>query len=503
MIKKERFKLFELSLLEEGHSGFKYLNESIDEFLSDNFESGYSQKNSLYKFPIFQRKINSANKKKNNLNNSKFGRNREILKEVNKNFNINKPRFKNYEKKSQLKLKNLANNLKRNDSKKFHGFNKSKKSIVINLDNESNNNNIELLSFESSQDLHFHSPKNRTHNRFNFLIQKKDIKTPRIRSSNLIRNVINKNNDNNNNNENNNFQGLSFTNFIANRINNIDIKNQKSSDPQSPSSTMVKTRIKNVSFKSDNDNYNSESFTIEKNINKLKRVKSAFSRQSKEDSYNKSNFSNLDDDDELNLQSKFFTHKDRKKIRQKIKLKRLLYQIDLANKKHVFIPNELDIKLGYSALKKFKREKFLIRGKSASQKNLFFFKFPFQINKFVRLNKKNKMKFLPHQNILNDKSKNIMCYLKKLKNNVIKEKKVIKSDKNNIELKNLKYFVQKVRKKDFDKKIDELFKKEAVKYQGKMGKFFIYKGNGIFSGHLKTLLKGDKIAHNLVKLENI
>ena len=130
MIKKERFKLFELFLL-EGHSGFKYLNESIDEFLSDNFESGNSQKNSLYKFPIFQRKINSANKKKNNLNNSKFGRNREILKEVNKNFNINKPRFKNYEKKSQLKLKNLANNLKRNDSKKFHGFNKSKKSIVI------------------------------------------------------------------------------------------------------------------------------------------------------------------------------------------------------------------------------------------------------------------------------------------------------------------------------------------------------------------------------------
>ena len=113
------------------------------------------------------------------------------------------------------------------------------------------------------------------------------------------------------------------------------------------------------------------------------------------------------------------------------------------------------------------------------------------------------MKFLPHQNILNDKTKNIMYYLKKLKNNVIKEKKVIKSDKNNIELKNLKYFIQKVRKKDFDKKIDEQFKKEAVKYQGKMGIFFIYKGNGIFSGHLKTLLKGDKIAHNLVKLENI
>lgn len=491
MNKKERFNLFELSLI-DGITKFNFLYNSINAFLSDNFESNLPQKNPLTKFPISQKKINSAKKKSNNTDKKKFGKNREILNEMKKTFKRKNNLFYKSPNNSQLELTNLSNELKKSSSSQFRTLDKNKNENKINLDNESNLNNIELLSFESSQDLYLRSPKNSILNNPNFILPKNTINHHRVKSSYLIHH---KNIDDNN------IQSLSFSNFISSRINHINKKDKKNTDPQSPSSTRIKTRIKNVSFKSDNDNIN-DSISEEKKRSRLKKVKSAFSLDAKDNINNKSYISYLSDE-KFNT-SNYFSYDDRKEIRQKIKLKSLLYQIDQAKKKNIFTPNYQNNRIGFNSLKKFKRNLFLKKIKSASKKNLFFFKYPFQINKFVRLSKKNKTNLMPHQNILNDKSKNLLKNLEKLQINNKKERREIKANNKDIEIKNLRYFIAKTRdKKDFDKKVDELFKKAAVKYQGTLGKFFIHRGNGIFSGHLNALLKGDKIPNQFVKLENL
>ena len=56
---------------------------------------------------------------------------------------------------------------------------------------------------------------------------------------------------------------------------------------------------------------------------------------------------------------------------------------------------------------------------------------------------------------------------------------------------------------NFDIKVDEKFKNDTLRYQEKIGTFFIYQGNGIYSEHLNILFKGEKIAHNVVKLDNL
>ena len=104
----------------------------------------------------------------------------------------------------------------------------------------------------------------------------------------------------------------------------------------------------------------------------------------------------------------------------------------------------------------------------------------------------------------NKQSKNILKNLEQLDNFIKEEKNNMKKEEIKIDINSIKYFSKHFReKKDFDKKIDEQFKRDTVEYQKGIGKFFIHKGNGIFSGHLNVMLKGDKIAQNLVKLENL
>ena len=161
---------------------------------------------------------------------------------------------------------------------------------------------------------------------------------------------------------------------------------KKSSDPQSPSSTMVKTRLKNVSFKSDNDNI-TDSISLEKTRKKMKKVRSVLSLRSNDDSNldlnDKSNITILDDD--LGNQSHYSSFEERKKLRQKKKLKNLVYQIEKAEKNQTFKPDEYRIRPGFNFLNKFKRDQFAQRIKSAKQKNLFFFNFPFYILRFINL----------------------------------------------------------------------------------------------------------------------
>ena len=104
----------------------------------------------------------------------------------------------------------------------------------------------------------------------------------------------------------------------------------------------------------------------------------------------------------------------------------------------------------------------------------------------------------------NKQSKNILKNLEQLDNFIKEEKNNMKKDEIKIDINNIKYFSKHFReKKDFDKKIDEQFKKNVMEYQKEIGRFFIYKGNWIYSAHLKMMLNGDKIAQNLVKFENL
>ena len=80
---------------------------------------------------------------------------------------------------------------------------------------------------------------------------------------------------------------------------------------------------------------------------------------------------------------------------------------------------------------KFKRDQFAQRIKSAKQKNLFFFNYPFQINKFIRLSKKNKTNQIPHQNMCNKKSIKLLKNLQKLQINLKNKKREIKSNERN------------------------------------------------------------------------
>ena len=102
------------------------------------------------------------------------------------------------------------------------------------------------------------------------------------------------------------------------------------------------------------------------------------------------------------------------------------------------------------------------------------------------------------------KSKKLLKNLEKLNIYTNREKNNFKKNEIKIDINNIKYFSKHFEeKKHFDKKIDEQFKKNVVEYQKEIGKFFIYKGNWIYSSHLNTLLKGDKIAQNIVKFDNL
>jgi hypothetical protein len=52
------------------------------------------------------------------------------------------------------------------------------------------------------------------------------------------------------------------------------------------------------------------------------------------------------------------------------------------------------------------------------------------------------------------------------------------------------------------KDIDKQFKGETLNYQKEIGKFFIYKGIGVYAGHLSTILRGDKIVKQEIKFDD-
>lgn len=471
MNKPKKLKLFEHSCI-GGITKFKTINKAIDEFLSENFYSGTPRINCFHKFCIKKKEIIPQKKRQNNLN-------IELIKKNKKYFGCSIKNKRNIRKhhinKSQNDMSSLSNN-----ENSYKTFKRNLSSNPINLFNKHNKNKLLLLSQDNSQDLSFNyqkSPTNRVNNKYLFLqLNKGNLK--RVNSTRIFQTPKN------------NIKNFFSGSFFSNKFNS----NDKSTNPQSPDSTLIKSRLKNVSIKSDNENdINNKSISNEKYKNKIKKMRSAFSlKLYDENDNNNINKSTLFDDVLLSSNSKF-SFSDRKKLRQKIKLKHLLANMENAERNDVFKPNEKNIKSKINIIKTFK-----LRAKSAS----IFNKYHLQKNRFAKLSENNKHQQI-HKNIFDAKSKRLMNTLKKILIYVKRGRKDIKLNNKKMDINKLEFLINNLgRKKDFDKKIDEQFKKDAVKYQEKIGQFFIYKGSGIFSGHINIMLKGEKINSNKIKFDS-
>ena len=479
MNKSNNLKLFEHSCI-EGITKFKKIKNAIDEFLSDNFYSGVPKLNYFHKFFIKKKKIIQKKKKQNH---EQIKRDKNIFGVLMKNkrqINLRKRHIN----KSQKEINSLSKDINKNNYKTFERNLSNLSSNPINLFNKPNRNKLLLLSQDNSQDFSFNYPKsptNRVNNKYSFLqLNKGNLK--RVNSTRLLQTPKN------------NLKKFSISNFFANKFNSYD----KSTYPQSPNSTLIKSRLKNVSIKSDNDNDIDNDFTSnEKNRNKMKKIKSAFSLKLSDENNNEYDNNNKDKstlfDDLLLSSNTKFSFNDRKKLHQKIKLKNLLANMENAKRNNVFKPNEKTIKSNLNYFKTFK-----LRAKSASLLK----KYISQKNKYTRLSKNNKYQQIPHQNIVDGKSKRLLNTLQKVLIYAKKGRRNIKINDKKYDTNKLKFFLNNLGiEKDFDKRVDEQFKKDAVKYQEKIGKFFIHNGNGIFSGHINVLLRGEKIASNKVKFD--
>ena len=242
MKKKRVYRIFELSNIDIGPSKYHSLSKSVDNFLSDNFYKGVSKDNCFHKFPTEKRKILSPKKRPEIIDNEQ----NNILS-------------------SKRKKRHYFTTLMQNKNE-FRTLNKTSSKYIINIIDERSEkeNNIDKISINSSQDL-FQDITKRSKFRMkspnsNFFRRIKSGMSNRIKTTRLVKPY-----------KNNIIKSFSFINFLPNKINNN--KNKKNSIVHSPSSTLIKTKLKNSSFKSNNNNNisdtNSVSIEKEKNNNNI------------------------------------------------------------------------------------------------------------------------------------------------------------------------------------------------------------------------------------------
>ena len=457
-------RLFELSSIDIGPSRYHYLSKSVDNFLSDNFYKGAPKTDCYHKFPIEKKKIYPTKKSQ------------KII--INEPINImNSLRKSKHDFTSFLSNKNKFKTLDKTHSK--YQIN-----IIDELNENKKENNIDI-SVTTSQDLNQSKNKIKSPNFFRRI---KSGMTNRIKTTRLIKPHSNKI-----------IKTFSFLNLLPNKPSN---QNKKNSTLLTPGSTMVKTKLKNSSFKSNSNNNISDnnSVSTEKDKNITNKFKTIYTLKLFEGKNNNP----LIDDDLFMFSDNKISYTDRKHIRQKMKLNNLLYNIHLAKKKNVFKPNPEKIKSNLNFMNKFTRDVLRKSARTTRKNNLFFFKSPSNINKYEQLSQKNQKKMLPHQNMCDKKSKNILKNIEELGNFINLEKKNFKKNEIKFDINSVKYLTKRFRQKnDFDKKIDLQFKKNVMEYQKEIGRFYIYKGNWIYSSHRNTMLKGDKISKNLIIFKNL
>ena len=457
-------RLFELSSIDIGPSRYHYLSKSVDNFLSDNFYKGAPKTDCYHKFPIEKKKIYPTKKSQ------------KII--INEPINImNSLRKSKHDFTSFLSNKNKFKTLDKTHSK--YQIN-----IIDELNENKKENNIDI-SVTTSQDLNQSKYKIKSPNFFRRI---KSGMTNRIKTTRLIKPHSNKI-----------IKTFSFLNLLPNKPSN---QNKKNSTLLTPGSTMVKTKLKNSSFKSNSNNNISDnnSVSTEKDKNITNKFKTIYTLKLFEEKNNNP----LIDDDLFMFSDNKISYTDRKHIRQKMKLNNLLYNIHLAKKKNVFKPNPEKIKSNLNFMNKFTRDLLRKSARTTRKNNLFFFKSPSNINKYEQLSQKNRKKMIPHQNMCDKKSKNILKNIEELGNFINLEKKNFKKNEIKFDINSVKYLTKRFRqKKDFDKKIDLQFKKSVMEYQKEIGRFYIYKGNWVYSSHRNTMLKGDKISKNLIIFKNL
>ena len=293
--------------------------------------------------------------------------------------------------------------------------------------------------------------------------------------------------------------------MLLNRINS----SKNLSMHQTPNSTRYMSNMKNNSLKLDYDSLSDNNNSMKRNS----RNKSGLSRKSinNNKSKNKIMINNISEsylsDLKLNISDIEFSESQRK-FHQQICLHKLNSDIRKFEESNGLYTNEEEIRANLLSPTKFQRDLFIKDIKRASKYNDFFFKrYPFSIAKLLSAkNKQNKNKSpqSPHQNCCDNKSKKILFNIgildkkAKITNNNIKKIDLKIRTKN---MKRILDYVVPVEHKVED--IDEEFKDETINYQRNIGKFFIYKGNGVYSGHLSTILRGDKIVQQAIKFDNL
>lgn len=456
---------------------YRKTNRNLITFLKNNFSSDYSNSKFPIKKPTLLKK-NSTIKRKNSI----------IIKE----------RPKSSQKHN---LRTLLENLCHENYKSYNFYNntkgpllstkhKNKNKLILKgkiyndkentfSNNDSNTNNINLLSTDSRPT----SPKAKFYhsNSSLYIISQKKVKR-RVKDIDFKKNS--------------NLNSFSFSGYTLSKRNNIS-KNK--SIPQTPTSTRYKSNQQN-SLKLEYDSLSLNNST------KKSRNKSTFSMKS--NNRNKKNCENkkIDENHLSNKKinrSQIMYEKDQREFHQKLYLNNLYSQIKLFEVSNGFDVNEAQIKSNLISPSKFQRNLFIKEIKRASNHNDYFFKkIPFKSK-----NKKDKQKYRihsPKQRLYDNKSKNLIKNINRLKKKSNISKHLIKSLDVKSGADNLKSLIDLiVPVKHEVKDSDEQFKDETVNYQKNIGKFFFYKGCGIYSGHLSSILRGDKIMKETIKFNNL
>lgn len=469
------------SMLSNNKTLYRQTSRNLNSFLKNNF----SQNSSKSKFPI----------KNSNLLNKTISLRKQI--------SMKKKRPKSSEKHN---LNSLIESLSHENYKSYNfydntrghplqspKFRTAKSTILkskINEDidntysnNESNTKTNNMILFSS--DSRPISSKNKYPNS-NFSLYKINRKKVKNRKKELE----------------NNKKFFSFSDIFSRR-NNIS-KNK--SLPQTLISTRYKSNAKQNSIKA--EYYSMSLNNSTKQFSKNRSTKSTISFQSynrSKKNRKKTKFGDNYLSSKILNKSQIKHEKEQREFHQKLHLNNLYSQIKLFEVSNGFEVNEAQIKSNLISSTKFQRNLFIKEVKRASNHNDYFFKkFPFQSEKFEKIeNKKKQLIHSPHQRLDNN-SKKLIKNINKL------DKKL------NISLNLIKGLNIKSRSHSLNKLLDlvvpvkhnindtnEEVKDETINYQKNMGKFFFYKGSGIYSGHLSSILRGDKIVRQVIKFNNL
>ena len=492
--KEKKYKtLYPDTIISQNRLLYKQTNKDLNTFLKNHFTSNYYNFSSsnIYKFPIrnsyFQNKKKPISRK-----NTSFLKERPNSSKNNVRSLIESIRHDNYV--SYNYLNNTRGPLKSAKYRNKNIFNlnnyNSYNSNIYNSNNSNNNSitkNTNLLSNESNQ-----KSSKITYFKSNLVLNKlKKLNKYKLRNKKGI----------SENYKIRNLNSFSFSNYISSQGGN---KSKNISTPQTPNSTRYKSKLKRNSLKIEYD-----TISLSNSVKRNSRNRSSFSlklHNSKNDLKidNTINFNNK----KLNP-SRFKLGKDQRDFHQKLLLENLKSEVMAFEQSNSFYVDDAQLFSNLISPTKFQRDKFKKRIKKAAKYNDYFFKkSPFQKGKFEIL--KNKMKKNkkgvkpPHHDLVSLKSKKLLRTIQILDKNTKYSKKLLKNLDIKLKTDNLKKiigFVVPVKRRVRD--IDTQFKDEVVNYQKKIGKFFIYNGSGIYSTHLSTILRGDKIVRQAIKMENI